>query len=216
MPSCSHTIATLRRHTLRCGAEETEANRKFWNYDWDEGSPSTAIVTRDTMGFKAFEGTRAREASRLKGQAAVTLELGGEDAGHTSQWRGAVQERGETTFGDLMKEAEQEEKHLTDMERTETRQCTMKESRPIFFEPWRGVRWHRSENAKEGGDERNTMEMWRNAPRQLKLHVAHMVDCIFAGEGARKGALIRLLLFRARDVATERLGVTARERAEAA
>ena len=66
------------------------------------------------------------------------------------------------------------------------------------------MRWHRSENAKEGGHERSTMEMWRNAPRQLKLHVAQMVDCIFAGEAARKGAFIRsLLLFRARDVATE-------------
>ena len=35
---------------------------------------------------------------------------------HTNQWRGAVEERGETTLGDLMNEAEQEEKHFTDME----------------------------------------------------------------------------------------------------
>ena len=85
------------------------------------------------MGFAAFEGTRARETSRLKSQTAVTVEFCGEDAGHTSQWRGAFQERGETTLGDLMNEAEKEEKYLTDMERKETRQCTMKESRPIFF-----------------------------------------------------------------------------------
>ena len=83
-----HTTAALRRHTLRCGAEKTEANRKFWNCDWEERSPSTAIVTKERIRFAAFEGTRARETSRLKGQAAATLEFGGEDAGpHESMAR---------------------------------------------------------------------------------------------------------------------------------
>ena len=43
--------------------------------------------------------------------------------------------------------------------------------------------------------ERSTMEMWRNAPKQLKLHVSQMLDYTFAGEGARKGVFFYQVIF---------------------